>query len=80
MPWHVARDGMAEAVAFLGLVCGSLAKIATDIILLAQTEVAEVGEPYIAGAAAPSTMPQKRNPIASEYVIAARAACRRWCR
>ena len=39
-PWHVCRDGLAETVAFLGLVCGSLAKIATDVILLAQTEVA----------------------------------------
>ena len=40
-PWHVCRDGLAETVGFLGLVCGSLAKIATDVILLAQTEVAE---------------------------------------
>ena len=42
-PWHVCRDGLAEAVAFLGLVCGSLAKLATDVILLAQTEVGEAG-------------------------------------
>jgi 3-carboxy-cis,cis-muconate cycloisomerase len=70
-PWHVARDGVAEAVGFLGLVCGSLAKIATDIILLAQTEVAEVTEPYVAGRGSSSTMPQKRNPIASEYILAA---------
>ncbi|HET8995952.1 MAG TPA: lyase family protein, partial [Acetobacteraceae bacterium] len=41
-PWHVSRDGLAETVSFLGLVCGSLAKLATDIILLAQTEVGEV--------------------------------------
>jgi 3-carboxy-cis,cis-muconate cycloisomerase len=70
-PWHVARDGLAEAVGLLGLVCGSLAKIATDIILLAQTEVAEVTEPYVAGRGSSSTMPQKRNPIASEYILAA---------
>jgi 3-carboxy-cis,cis-muconate cycloisomerase len=70
-PWHVCRDGLAEAVSFLGLVCGSLAKIATDIILLAQTEVAEVSEPYVAGRGSSSTMPQKRNPIASEYILAA---------
>jgi 3-carboxy-cis,cis-muconate cycloisomerase len=69
-PWHVARDGLAEAVSFLGLVCGSLAKIATDIILLAQTEVAEVAEPYEPGRGSSSTMPQKRNPIASEYILA----------
>ncbi len=70
-PWHVCRDGLAEAVCFLGLVAGSLAKFATDIILLAQTEVGEVAEPYVAGRGASSTMPQKRNPIASEYIHAA---------
>ncbi len=70
-PWHVCRDGLAETVSFLGLVCGSLAKLATDIILLAQTEVGEVAEPYVAGRGASSTMPQKRNPIASEYILAA---------
>jgi 3-carboxy-cis,cis-muconate cycloisomerase len=73
-PWHVGRDGFAEAVGFCGLLCGSLAKIATDIILLAQTEVAEVSEPYVAGRGGSSTMPQKRNPIASEYVLAAARA------
>jgi 3-carboxy-cis,cis-muconate cycloisomerase len=70
-PWHVVRDGLAEAVGFLGLLCGSLAKMATDVILLAQTEVAEVSEPHVAGRGGSSTMPQKRNPIASEYVLAA---------
>ena len=45
-----------------------------------QTEVAEVFEPHQAGRGGSSTMPQKRNPIASEYVLAARAACTRWCR
>ena len=70
-PWHVCRDGLAEAVSFLGLVCGSLAKIATDVILLAQTEIGELREPYVAGRGASSTMPQKRNPIASEYILAA---------
>lgn len=70
-PWHVCRDALAETVGFLGLVCGSLAKFATDIILLAQTELGEVAEPYVAGRGASSTMPQKRNPIASEYIHAA---------
>jgi 3-carboxy-cis,cis-muconate cycloisomerase len=70
-PWHVCRDALAETVAFLGIVCGTLTKIATDIILLAQTEVGEVAEPYVAGRGQSSTMPQKRNPIASEYILAA---------
>jgi 3-carboxy-cis,cis-muconate cycloisomerase len=69
-PWHVCRDGFAETVCFLGLVCGSLTKIATDVILLAQNEVAELAEPYVAGRGASSTMPQKRNPISSVYITA----------
>jgi 3-carboxy-cis,cis-muconate cycloisomerase len=70
-PWHVARDGVTEAVAFCGLLCGSCAKIATDVILLAQSEVAEAAEPHAEGRGSSSTMPQKRNPIASEYILAA---------
>ena len=72
-----SHPGMSAATAsrkrlrFLGLICGSLAKLATDIILLAQTEVGEVAEPYVAGRGSSSTMPQKRNPIASEYILAA---------
>jgi 3-carboxy-cis,cis-muconate cycloisomerase len=70
IPWHVARDGIAEAVSFLGLLCGSLSKMATDVILLMQTEVAEVAEPHQEGRGGSSTMPQKRNPISCEYIIA----------
>jgi 3-carboxy-cis,cis-muconate cycloisomerase len=70
-PWHVSRDGLVEIACMLGLICGSLAKIATDVILLMQTEIAELFEPHEAGRGGSSTMPQKRNPIASEYVLAA---------
>jgi len=70
IPWHVARDGIAEAVCVAGLVCGALAKLATDVMLLMQTEVAEAFEPHAPGRGGSSTMPQKRNPIACEYVLA----------
>ena len=70
IPWHAARDGFAEAVSFLGLLCGALSKIATDVMLLMMTEVAEVNEPHVAGRGGSSTMPQKRNPIACEYILA----------
>jgi 3-carboxy-cis,cis-muconate cycloisomerase len=69
-PWHVARDAFAEAVSALGILTGALAKMATDVMLLMQTEVAEVFEPHAPGRGGSSTMPQKRNPIACEYVIA----------
>ena len=68
--WHSARDSIAEAVSFLGLVTGSLAKIATDIMLMMQTEVAEAFEPFVAGRGSSSTMPQKRNPISCELILA----------
>lgn len=70
-PWHVDRLRLAEVVSLLGLLGGALGKIATDVILLMQTEVAEVSEPHQSGRGGSSTMPQKRNPIASEYIIAA---------
>jgi 3-carboxy-cis,cis-muconate cycloisomerase len=69
-PWHVARDAFAEAVSVLGILTGALAKMATDVMLLMQTEVAEAFEPHAPGRGGSSTMPQKRNPIACEYVIA----------
>ncbi len=68
--WHVARDGIAEAGAVLGLVTGSLAKIAVDVMLMMQTEIGEVFEPFVKGRGASSTMPQKRNPISCEMIVA----------
>ena len=74
--WHVARDAFAETVNFLALVTGSLGKIATDIMIMASTEFAEVYEPFVKGRGASSTMPQKRNPISSELMLAAAKAVR----
>ncbi|HTQ77812.1 MAG TPA: 3-carboxy-cis,cis-muconate cycloisomerase [Burkholderiales bacterium] len=68
--WHVARDGIAEAVLFAGLVTGSLAKIATDVMLMMATELGEAFEPFEHGRGGSSTMPQKRNPISSELIVA----------
>ncbi|MDP3689999.1 adenylosuccinate lyase family protein [Bradyrhizobium sp.] len=74
--WHVARDGFAETVNFLALVTGSLGKIALDIMVMASTEFAELYEPFVKGRGASSTMPQKRNPISSELMLAASKAVR----
>jgi 3-carboxy-cis,cis-muconate cycloisomerase len=74
--WHVARDGFAEAVNLLALVTGSLGKVALDIMIMASTEFAEVYEPFVKGRGASSTMPQKRNPISSELMLAASKAVR----
>ena len=74
LPWHTQRDGLAETAALLALVCASLSKFALDITLMMQTEVGEVSEPHDEGRGGSSTMPQKRNPIASEYILAAARA------
>ena len=68
--WHTVRDNFAEVGAFLGLVGGSLGKIAMDVKLLMQTEVAEVFEPFAPGRGSSSTMPQKRNPVSCLYIHA----------
>ena len=74
--WHTARDRIAEVGCFLGLVTGTLGKIATDVKLLMQTEVGEVFEPYAKDRGSSSTMPQKRNPISCNYIHACTATVR----
>ncbi len=66
----------AEAVNLLAMITGSLAKMATDIMFMMQTEVGEVFEPFMPGRGGSSTMPQKRNPISSEFIFAAARAVR----
>ncbi len=74
--WHVARDALAETVNLLALITGSLGKIGLDVMLLMATEIAEVFEPFAAHRGASSTMPQKRNPISSEILLANAKAVR----
>ncbi|WP_175653772.1 class-II fumarase/aspartase family protein [Pseudomonas sp. Marseille-P9899] len=69
--WHVARDGLAETLNFLGLVTGSLGKVALDVMMMMTSELGEVYEPFVKGRGASSTMPQKRNPISCELMYAA---------
>jgi 3-carboxy-cis,cis-muconate cycloisomerase len=71
IPWHSHRDRLAEVATTLGLCVGTLGKIAKDISLYSQTEVAEVLEPAEKGRGGSSTMPHKRNPVASAVVLSA---------
>ena len=68
--WHTMRDRIAEVGCFLGLVTGTLGKIALDVKLMMQSEVGEVFEPFMEGRGSSSTMPQKRNPISSVFITA----------
>jgi len=69
--WHVVRDGIAETVQILALLGGSLGKIAYDVMLMSATEFGEAAEPFVQGRGSSSTMPQKRNPISCELILAA---------
>jgi len=71
MPWHTQRDRVAEAATTLGLCTGTLGKIARDISLHMQTEIAEVFEPVGEGRGVSSTMPHKRNPVSAAIVLSA---------
>src|SRR3954451_3591898 len=74
--WHVARDAVAETVNFLALVTGSLGKIGFHVMLMMMTELGKAFEPFASHRGASSTMPQKRNPISSEILVANAKAVR----
>lgn len=71
IPWHTQRDRVAEVATTLGLCTGTLGKIARDISLHMQTEIAEVFEPAGEGRGGSSTMPHKRNPVSAAVVLSA---------
>jgi len=70
-PWHAQRDRLAEVAGSLAVLAGSCGKVARDITLLMQTEIAEAFEPAAPGRGGSSTMPQKRNPVAATMALAA---------
>ncbi len=71
LPWHTARDRFAEVATTLGLLTGTLGKMARDIALLSQTEVAELAEPTAPERGGSSAMPHKRNPVSCAATLAA---------
>lgn len=70
LPWHTDRAPVADLAARLDRAAQAAAKVALDVILLAQTEVGELRE---GSGGASSTMPQKRNPARA---VLARACAR----
>ena len=71
IPWHAHRDRIVELATTLGLCAGTFDKIARDISLHTQTEIAELFEPFVEGRGGSSTMPHKRNPVTCALVLAA---------
>ncbi|MFD2261429.1 3-carboxy-cis,cis-muconate cycloisomerase [Lacibacterium aquatile] len=70
LPWHGTRDRIAEAGSLLALLIGSLAKMARDFALMAQTEIAEAFEGDAGGS---SAMPHKANPVSCARILACHA-------
>ena len=70
-PWHTHRDRIAEAASVFAMLTGTCGKIARDVSLLMQTDVAEAFEPSGEGRGGSSTMPHKRNPVAAATALAA---------
>ena len=70
-PWHTHRDRIAEAASVLAILAGTCGKIARDVTLLMQTDVAEAYEPTAEGRGGSSALPHKRNPVAAAAAIAA---------
>lgn len=70
-PWHTQRERMADLACALALVIGSLGKVARDLALMAQTEIAEFAEPSGDGRGGSSAMPHKANPVACARILAA---------
>ncbi len=68
VPWQADRTPIAHLAAALGTLAGALAKPCRDVVLLSQTEVAEVAK---AEGGASSAMPHKRNPAAAVGALAA---------
>lgn len=66
--WHTDRTIVTELAGALGTASAATAKVATDLVLLAQSDVGEVRERTPGGS---SAMAHKRNPIAA---VTARAA------
>ena len=73
IPWHTHRDSLVELSSCLALLVATLGKFARDVSLLMQNEVGEVFEPAGEGRGGSSTMPHKRNPVASAVILAAAA-------
>jgi 3-carboxy-cis,cis-muconate cycloisomerase len=76
VPSRTHRDREAEYVTTLGLFAGTAGKIANEMYTLMKQEYREAGEPVPAGTVGSSTMPQKRNPILAQDILADSATLR----
>jgi adenylosuccinate lyase len=79
IPWTSSRDRVAELVALLALITGTLAKIGNEIYNLQRPEIGEVAEAVTEGVVGSITMPQKHNPERSEHLVTLARVVRSSC-
>jgi 3-carboxy-cis,cis-muconate cycloisomerase len=72
--WHCVRGRIAGTGAWLAMLIGALAKMATDVVHLSSTEIGEVAEAHAPERGGSSAMPHKRNPISATIILAAHGA------
>ncbi|MEH0194281.1 3-carboxy-cis,cis-muconate cycloisomerase [Caulobacter sp. CCNWLY153] len=70
-PWHARREALAGLASSLAILVGAVGKIARDLSLMAQGEVAESFEPRVEGRGGSSAMAHKRNPTACQTALSA---------
>lgn len=75
VPWHTARDGVAEFGSLCAMLAATCGRFAQEIIALSRTEIGEVSEAVGHHRGASSTMPQKANPVLSEAIVGMTATC-----
>jgi adenylosuccinate lyase/3-carboxy-cis,cis-muconate cycloisomerase len=70
VPWHATRDRLRDLAHALAEAAAVAERVAAEIARLQTTEIAELTEPHTDASVGSSTMPQKRNPMTCEYVVA----------
>ncbi|WP_093800936.1 lyase family protein [Streptomyces sp. Wb2n-11] len=68
LPWHTLRTPVADLATALAFTCAALGKLATDVLTLSRTEIAELSEGTGGGS---SAMPHKANPVHSTLIASA---------
>ena len=70
--WHAQRDGIVEFANWLSMSAGLIGKMGQDMLLLAQSEVAEIN---LSNGGKSSTLPNKSNPVGPEYLVGLARYC-----
>jgi adenylosuccinate lyase/3-carboxy-cis,cis-muconate cycloisomerase len=70
LSWHADRNRLRDLGHALTEIAAAGDRIASEIIRLQSTEIAEVSAPHSEHHVGSSTMPQKQNPMLCEYVVA----------